>query len=182
MFRAAAASEAPLAVDRMLSSYCCDVRDVGEGLPISLTPLHRQVLTHWEARRDGRRATRQRDIDPSAIRSALPHLLIWEVAANDDYACRLSGTMIDDIFGKPLKGGTLSKIPCRLIDDVRREFDTVRERGLACIAERTMGWAGKPYLFYRHLLLPLTRETDAVERLLSVMTFHSVVEAVAHAG
>jgi len=182
MFRVAAASEAPLAVDRMLSSYCCDVTDVEEGLPTSLMPVHRQVLAHWEARRDGRRATRQRDIDPSAIRSALPHLLIWELDANDDYSCRLSGTMIDDVVGRPLKGGALSQIPCRLIDDVRREFDTVREQGLACVAERTMGWAGKPHLFYRHLLLPLTRETNAVERLLSVMTFHSVAEAVARAG
>lgn len=58
----------------------------------------------------------------------------------------------------------------------------MRERGPAWVAERTMGWAGKPYLFYRHLLLPLTRETEEVERLLSVMTFHSVGEAVARAS
>ncbi len=152
------------------------------GLPTSLTPIHRQVLAHWKERRGGRRAPRQRDIDPSSIRPALPHLLIWEVGANDDYACRLSGTLVDDTVGMPLKGGMLSSIPCRLIDDVRREFDTVRERGLACVAERTMGWAGKPYLFYRHLLLPLTRETDAVERLLSVMTFHRLGEAAARAS
>jgi hypothetical protein len=182
MSEAAGVSDAPLPVDRMLSSCCCDVDDVEKRLPTSLMPVHRQVLAHWHARRDGRRATRQRDIDPSAIRSALPHLLIWEVDADDDYGCRLSGTKVDDAFGRPLKGGTLSRIPCRLIDDVRREFGAVREGGLACVAERTMGWAGKPYLFYRHLLLPLTRETDAVERLLSVMTFHSLEDAVGRAS
>ncbi len=181
MFVAATVRDAPPPVDRTLSSHCCDVGDVEEGLPVSLTPVHRQVLGHWRARRDGRRATRQRDIDPGAIRPALPYLLIWEVDANDDYACRLSGTKVDDTLGRPLKGATLSQIPCRLIDDARREFGAVRERGLACVAERTMGWAGKPYLFYRHLLLPLTRETDAVERLLSVMTFHSL-EAAARAS
>jgi len=177
MYRAAVLSDASPAIDRMLLSRCGDADAIAEEFSASLTPVHRQVLSHWKERRGERRAPRHRDIDPGAIRRALPHLLIWELDEEDDYSCRLSGTAVDAAFGGPLKGGTLSRIPCRLIDDVRREFDTVRERGVACVAERTMGWAGKPYLYYRHLLLPLTHETEEVERFLSVLTFHSLAEA-----
>jgi len=169
-------------VDRLLSSACCEPAELRGMQAGALTPIHRQVLSHWHARRGERRAPRHRDIDPGAIRQALPHVMIWQTGGDGEYVCRLSGTLVEDHLGGPLKGVRLGAIPCRLIDGVRREFDTVREHALACVAERTIGWAGKPFLFYRHLLLPLTHESDAVERMLSVLTFHSVGEAVARAS
>jgi len=182
MRHAVGTGEATPPVDRLLSSCYRELAELRQTQPSALTPIHRQVLNHWQSRLGDRRAPRHRDIDPGAIRQALPHLMIWETDADGDYACRLSGTLVEDNFGGPLKGVRLSAIPCRLIEDVRREFDTVREHAVACLAERTIGWAGRPFLFYRHLLLPLTHETDAVERLLSVLTFHSLGEALAQAS
>lgn len=139
-------------------------------------PIHRHVLNHWEAARSGRPALRNADFDPYEIRHALPNVALWEITQDGGYRCRLSGAEVDENAGGSLKGVSLAEIPCSLIHEAVEEFDIVRDRLVACFVERTMGWAGMPFRYYRHLLLPLIDEKGAAARLLSVLTFHSIAE------
>ena len=178
MLRAAAPADPPSFREATLSSLCAAAAE----LPPRLTALHRQVLDYWEDWRGEERAPHYTELDPAAIRRALPHVLLWEHAENGDYRCRLAGTAVDAAIGTPLKGLWLSAIPCTLLDEARREFDAVRHRSLPCFVERTMAWAGKPFLFYRHLLLPLAGASGRVERLLGILTFHSLEGEASYAG
>lgn len=148
-----------------------------ETLPqAQMAPQHRQVLAYWEAKRGTRRAPRRVDFDPLDLPRALPNLALWACDGVDDYRCRLAGTDIDNSIGFPLKGVALSEIPCTLLHETKAEFDAVRDRAQGSFAERTMNWAGKPYRYYKHLLLPFVDDAGAVTTFLSILTFHSIAD------
>ena len=164
--------------DRTYSSVSCSAEALGDA---RLTPQHRAVLQYWDVKRAGDKAPRRCDIDPTEIPKSLGHLALWQVEENGAYRCRLSGGEIEQAMRGSLRGVLLHEIDCPCIDEARREFDAVREQALVSFSERTMAWAGRPYAFYRHLLLPLVDECRNVHRLLSVLTFHSIEEAPAAA-
>jgi hypothetical protein len=143
-----------------------------------LADSHHQVLHYWDEKRGSAVAPFRTDIDPADMRRALPHLLLWEADATG-YRCRLAGTTVDMTLGSRLQGVALADISCPLLDEVFREFDAVRDHGALSFAERTMNWAGKPHLYYRHLLLPLRNPANEIGVLLSVITFHNVNERLA---
>lgn len=146
-----------------------------------LTASHHRVLRYWNERRGDEMAPPRASIDPGGLRSDLPHVLLWEIDGAGEYRCRLSGTEVDRTLGRSLTGAKLGDIRCSLIEEARREFDAVRDHALLSFAERTLNWAGKPHLYYRHLLLPLTGAAGNVGVLLSVLTFHSLSERRLHA-
>jgi hypothetical protein len=159
--------------DRTLFSMSCAPR----ALPISrLMSPHRALLGYWEARRGKRAAPRRADIDPADFQRVLPHVMIWDVGSAGDYRCRLAGTEIDAAMAGSLNGIRLGDVPCSLIDEAQREFDAVRDGAMASFAERTMAWRGRPFIFYRHLLLPIANEAGGIHQLISVLTFHSVAD------
>jgi hypothetical protein len=147
--------------------------------PDRMTPLHRQLRTYWTAKRGTRRAPRRADFDPSDLPRALPHLALWTPDGPRDYRCRLAGTDIDASVGMRLTGISLRTIPCTRIDEAQAEFDAVSQEAHGSLVERTMNWAGKPYRYYHHLLLPFVDERDEVSTLLSVLTFHRVADRLA---
>jgi hypothetical protein len=145
-----------------------------------LTASHHRVLRYWNQQRGDVMAPPRASIDPGGLRGDLPHVLLWDIDNVGEYHCRLAGTEVDRTLGS-LKGVTLGDIRCSRIEEARREFDAVRDHILLSFAERTLIWAGKPHLYYRHLLLPLTGATGNVSVLLSVLTFHSLAERRLHA-
>lgn len=156
----------------------CSVAGDATALPMHrLTLLHAQLLAYWEQKRAGTAAApRRADIDPADFPRALPHVALWAPEAGGDYRCRLCGSGVEEKLGYSLKGQVLGAIPCPLIDEARREFDTARDQLKPVFAERTMAWAQQPTTFYRHLLLPLLGADGTVERLLSVLSFHRLRE------
>jgi hypothetical protein len=141
-----------------------------------LTDKHHQVLDLWEARRGAALVPLRASIRPWDMPHLLPHVAIWNAGADGDYVCRLAGTELDISMGGSLSGMALGDMNCSLIDEARHEFDAVRDRGVFSFAERTIGWVGKPYLYYRHLLLPLANERAEIHMILSLLTFHAVSE------
>jgi len=141
-----------------------------------LLPTHRAVLDYWQERRGNAVAPRRSAFHPFDIPRTLTSLAVWDIETDGEYRCRLAGTEVETALGGKLTGIALSDLRCTLLDEARREFDAVRDRGLVSIAERTMGWAGKPHRYYRHLLLPLTNDRGGIHMVLSVLTFHSIVE------
>jgi hypothetical protein len=163
-------------MDRTLYSTSC----MSGALPADrLTPAHRILLSYWESRRGTREVPRREDIDPIDIRQILPHVMLWDAETDGGYRCRVAGTAIDMEMAGSLKGVRLSDLTCSLIDEAKREFDAVRDGGMASYAERTMGWRGRPFVYYRHLLLPVTNDTGSVHQLIGAMTFHAIPRTAA---
>ena len=147
-----------------------------DALPESrFTERHRALLRYWRSKAGDGHIPRRADIEPLEIPRLLPNLLLWDVAG-EDYECRLSGSEVDLSMGTVMKGCRLTDIKCPLIAEAKDEFDAVRDGELASFAERTMGWLGKPYLYYRHLLMPLLDDRDRIGILMSLLTFHPVSE------
>jgi hypothetical protein len=156
-------------------STSCDAR----ALPLErMTDTHRLVLHYWQDKRGTHHAPPRAALDPCDLSRALPDVALWDVG--DDYRCRLSGTAVDAGMGCHVKGLALADMRCSRLDEARREFAAVRDGGLVSFAERTLGWVGKPYRYYRHLILPLRGTADDVGQLLSVVTFHNVSERAPH--
>jgi len=145
-----------------------------------LTDKHQEILKFWESQRGSEIAPRRAAITPWAIPQLVPFLMIWQIQ-DSDYVCRLAGTEVEWSFGTPLSGVPLSDIRCSEHQIVQKEFGAVRDRGLITFAERTIGWVGKPYLYYRHLLMPLINERSEIHMLLSLFTFHPLAERRDHA-
>jgi hypothetical protein len=156
-------------------STSCEAR----ALPLErMTDTHRQVLRYWQDKRGTDHAPPRAGLDPCDVARSLPHVALWEVG--DDYRCRLSGTAVDTGMGCHLKGLALADMRCSRLDEARSEFAAVRDSRLVSFAERTLGWVGKPYRYYRHLILPLRSTAGEIGQLLSVLTFHNVSERAFH--
>jgi hypothetical protein len=161
-------SASPLDGDRTL--FSCSVPDAE--IPTErLTETHRRVFEYWQAKRGANRVARRTDIDPCDLGPVLPHLILWETDGLPDYRVRLAGTEICTNMLGELKGTLLGELRCPLLAEARREFDAVHDQGYVSLAERTLHWLGRPLVFYRHLLLPLTDGNDRIHMMLSVMTF-----------
>jgi hypothetical protein len=164
---------APLSPERTFFSLSAAVGS----LPAErMAPVHRQLLAYWTSKRGVRRAPRRTDFDPVDLPKALQHLAIWVPDEDGDYRCRLSGSEVDGSVGSSLRGVTLRGIPCTQQGEAQTEFDAVRDRAHGSLVERTMNWAGRPYRYYRHLLLPFLDERDRVSMLLSVLSFHRIAD------
>ena len=141
-----------------------------------LTDKHIAMLKYWRGKSHGGKIARRVDLDPLEIPRLLPNVLLWDVAESGDYLCRLAGSEVDFSMGVSMKGCWLSDIRCPLIAEAKEEFDAVRDSAMVSFAERTMAWLGKPYLYYRHLLMPLADESDEIHMLASLLTFHPISE------
>jgi hypothetical protein len=162
--------------DRTLFSTSC----LPHALPIErLMPAHRVLLAYWQERCGQIGAPQRCDIDPADLVHILPHVMLWEAESDGGYRCRRAGTEIDAAMGGCLKGAQLADLPCTLIDEALHEFDAVHDGRMASFAERTMGWRGRPHVFYRHLLLPVANEAGTVHQLIGVLTFHHVPDLIA---
>ena len=75
----------------------------------------RQLHAHWDAIRGGRLAPGRDEIDPAAIRGVLASVFVLDVAAHPlprsaDARFRVSGTRLDALFGRALRGSTFDRI------------------------------------------------------------------------
>lgn len=71
----------------------------------------RQVAAHWDSARAGRTVPAWKDIRPAAIVRQLP--IVWSYtydAATDTFTGRLAGDVINQIFGRDLRGVSLSDL------------------------------------------------------------------------
>jgi hypothetical protein len=159
--------------ERTLFSVSLRQEDIPE---TRLTDKHRRVLSYWRSKIGAHGAAPRSDIDPCDIAPALPNLMLWETDGQPDYRCRLAGTEICHNTAGKMQGILLGDLPCPLMDEARREFDAVFDRGLATVAERTLHWLDRPLVYYRHLLLPLVDDRGRRHMLLSVMTFHRMAQ------
>lgn len=68
----------------------------------------RELHAYWDRLRAGRAAPERSDLDPGAIKNLLGDVFLVEVMAAERYIVRLAGTRICAMWGRELKGKSLS--------------------------------------------------------------------------
>jgi hypothetical protein len=92
--------------------------------------LHRDLYAYWDVKRAVRRMPARADIDPSEIRSLLPHFTLVEVVEGR-FRFRLVGTAVTDAFGRDPTGTFIGSNVTPLIFAVAliSAYERVRETG-----------------------------------------------------
>jgi hypothetical protein len=121
-----------------------------------------QVLHDWWLAKRGNRTMPSRaELDPTELKSILPHLLLIDVRPRADgqghvFTCRLAGTEIDNRFGVNLTGLTLEQAPfgeARAL--IQQQYETaIREARPVCCGHNVV--VGDRYVEYDRLVVPLS--------------------------
>ena len=139
----------------------------------------RQVFDYWSAQRRGRRLPRRTDIDPNAIKLALPHIFLVEVerTGDIDFVFRVAGTFLEAAFHEPL---TRKHVTEMKLDDHKEEIVAQYRRVVAerrPILSRHHFTNEDNLIFdYERLLLPLAvGDDERVDMILGAVCFDSPV-------
>jgi hypothetical protein len=149
------------------------VRAIDGGLapasgPVGLSARVRQLRDYWDSKRGGRMAPARSDIDPTEIKSLLPHLLIAEVFSDPlRVRFRLAGTRVCEAFGFNIAGRWLEEL------DLDIDFWMAQYRRLiaapAPIYGRTTGMRGAVEAFRCDwAVFPLSRDGQRVDQCLEI--------------
>ncbi|WP_158284845.1 PAS domain-containing protein [Hoeflea marina] len=133
------------------------------------------LFTYWNAKRGKRPAPARSDIEPSDIRTLLPHVFICEIAASDRLTFRLAGTAICLLKGKELKASHFSELWFR--DGQRNMERTARavvdDAKPAVLSVDALSCGGR-MLAAELLLLPVSGPSGGNDRLIGSL---SVIES-----
>lgn len=70
----------------------------------------KSIVRHWDDSRRSRLLPAWEDIDPSAIRTALPNIWAWKYHRDTDtFTGRFAGENINEIFGKSMKNADMKE-------------------------------------------------------------------------
>lgn len=141
---------------------------------IAGTPLA-EALAYWQGKRAGRLMPQRRDIDPSELRSLLPHIQLVEPVAAEGrwrFRYRLVGTAIVEAYGGELTGRHVDE----LISGERARF--VHDYyGKVCDGRRPV-FVRSRYLSRKavdltanRLLMPLSADGERVSLIFAALTF-----------
>jgi hypothetical protein len=120
-----------------------------------------RLHAYWDALRAGRPAPERDEIDPAAIRDVLASVFMLDVAKLPlprpaDATVRLSGTRLDALFGRTLRGSTFDRLwapgSAALAADA---LGAVLDRRRAVLAAASGGPDGRRAIDLELLLLPL---------------------------
>lgn len=136
----------------------------------------RQLHAYWDALRAGRPAPERDEIDPAAIRDVLASVFMLEVAALPlprpaDATFRLSGTRLDALFGRTLRGSTFDRLwapaSAALAADA---LGAVLDRRHPVLVAARGGPDGRRAVDLELLLLPLDSAGGARRRVLGALS------------
>ena len=134
--------------------------------------VSRDLYNYWNALRAGRTAPERGDIDPAAIRHVLAYTFILEVSPGPmsqarEVTFRLSGTRLNALFQRDLKGRPFSEI---WLSEGAEFADTVLNAVLDDRVATVAGVLGSPHGYdavaFEMMLLPLRHHGKTHARLL----------------
>jgi hypothetical protein len=138
----------------------------------SIAELH----AWWEHQRGSRPMPCRSELDPAALRRALPDLLIIDVAPGADpgahlFTYRLTGTRIDNRLGFSLKGRTVDMAQFGdATATIREQYETAVAERRPLLCTHTLLVGGARHIEYDRLVVPLSNEdgTDVVALVAAV--------------
>ncbi len=124
--------------------------------------VSRDLYAYWDGLREGRTAPERADIDPAAIRHILAYTFVLEIGGaaratrTRDVTFRLSGTRLNALFGRDLKGCSFERIwnpnDARITEAM---IDGVLDDRSGVVAAARGGPRGRSPVDIEILLLPL---------------------------
>lgn len=139
----------------------------------------RQLYFYWLSKKTSRFPPRRAAIDPAEIRRLLPALFIIEVDHEQErFRYRLAGADVEALVQARLHG-------CWLDEALRSPLREFFDEGF-CIAafgrkvhyrRNTLHLAGRPYIRYSRLLLPLSEAGDQIDHLLGCIKLDGDIQA-----
>lgn len=131
-----------------------------------------ELYAYWRSLCRGRSAPERNDIDPAAIRGVLADTFMIEVddvrPAARAYPIRLSGTRINALFNRELKGASMPALwAAKHRTDMLELIDVVLDNATPAVAGCMGSPAGYPPLHLELLLLPLRHKGRTHARLLA---------------
>ena len=134
-------------------------------------PVSRELFAYWDELRGTRAAPERGDLDPAAIRSILADTFMLEVSSagslHRDFPVRLSGTRLNALFTRELKGQALLPLwhgasrPALI-----HILGSVLDERSAVVAGVRAAPPGHPPIDLELLLLPLRHHGKTHERIL----------------
>ncbi len=119
-------------------------------------PSIRELFDYWSERRGRRPAPDRSDIEPGAIRRALPDTFIFTVDKDGGHPFRIAGTRVCALFGRELKGEAFLKLWAADSRDTMRELVAiVSQESVGLVAGASGRSADGDVLDLELLALPL---------------------------
>jgi len=142
-----------------------------------------QVAAHWDAARDGRAMPAWKDIRPAAIARQLP--IVWSYcydAATGDFTGRLAGDVINQIFGRNLKGARLPDLGSSIDADhlLARFRKVVAERALYR-STGTVFHQAERHGYGERIIMPLSDDGVTIDGIFGATQYQTAFRAAAPA-
>lgn len=137
----------------------------------------RILLDWWQSMRGQRPMPARADLDPAALKSILPNLMLIDVrpdvAAQDHvFTCRLAGTEIDNRFGIKLTGLRLEEVPLGdALASIRRQYETAIAEARPVFCSHSVMVGSERYVEYDRVVVPLGGAEGEVKALAAAIDF-----------
>ncbi|SED41478.1 hypothetical protein SAMN05443249_5313 [Beijerinckia sp. 28-YEA-48] len=131
----------------------------------------RELFSYWNELRQERAAPGRLELDPTAIRGALPSTFMLEVDPPRSYPLRIAGSRISALFRREVLGETFTGLWHR--DDqptIERLLSTVLDETVPAVIGVTAAPAQRALVELEMLILPLRHEGKTHARLLGALT------------
>lgn len=137
-------------------------------IPPGRYPELETLLAFWERLRGQRSIPSRRDLDISALKPWLGHLMLLDALGNGRFRYRVYGSNVAALFGRDLQGQEVDELPPDVREEVRQDYLQVATSRAARfgILERVI--ADKMHKFGK-LTLPLSDDGEAVTKLLAAI-------------
>jgi hypothetical protein len=131
------------------------------------------LYDYWDGLRRGRAMPARADVDPTAIPSLLPLIIMYDVAAGGGYTIRLVGEEVVEFVGRNATGSPAGSImPPRSAEMIIRILDVVtNERAPKFRAGKAHWLADKKYRDFEACFLPLSADGETVNIVLGGISF-----------
>src|SRR5690606_5531920 len=144
--------------------------------PPALTQFPRAVrlLALWREWAGARPAPARRDVDPLAMPTLLPNLLLLD-AIDGDFRFRLVGEAVNTRYGHSLRGRRLGEVMSgTVLDETLYEHRRCVDDLSGVLVQNSLGVAGLHDLnLYVRLLLPLDAAAGRARHIIGIMEFFS---------
>ena len=133
-----------------------------------------RILYRWWNTARGERAFPSRsDFDPATLKGHLATVVLHDVLHDRDpldFRIRLAGTGMAEFLGFDPTGRSLAEVPNSAPIRARYEWLVWTKRPYLCL-DIPLVWAGKEYLSYSTLALPLGDRDGQIEMIMSHLDF-----------
>jgi hypothetical protein len=145
-----------------------------EDLARAESPAIAAGVAYWREKAGSAAMPSRAQIDPVEMRSFLRKILLIDVMENGDFVYRLCGTEIteanrQDLTGRRADEVSLGASAPQFIDAYRR---TIAAQAPVFFIGR-MWWQDRGYVSFEQVMLPLSSDGAAVDKLLCVVDFEA---------